>query len=53
MKTVLPIKEYDLPKPYNLEAEMHKACREGNTFEISKLLYKEPCLVDIRDEKVF
>ena len=42
----------DMPRPYNLELEIHKACRDGNLQQMTKLLFKKPSLVDVRDEKV-
>ena len=43
----------DLPRPYNLDSEIHKACRDGNISQISKLISSHPSLVDVRDGKVF
>ncbi len=42
----------EMPRPFSVDIEMHKACRDGNTDQIARLLLKQPGLVDIQDEKV-
>ena len=41
-----------MPRQYNIETEMHKACRDGKTEQISKMLDKNPSVVNAQDEKV-
>ena len=42
----------DLPKPYNAEHEIHRACRDGSTDEVIKILKSHPDLINVPDGKV-
>jgi len=43
----------NLPKPYNAEQEIHRACRDGAAQDISKLIHSNPDLINVQDGKVF
>ena len=42
----------NLPKPFNPEQEIHRACRDGASEEVAKLIEAHPDFINTQDGKV-